>query len=59
MPYRAFAVVPYDRAGERPREVFERVRMKPLAEALARESGHRCSIKHAVAMFCTAKYGCL
>ena len=33
-------IVPYDRAGERPRAVSERVRMNPLAEAVARESGH-------------------
>ena len=40
MPYRAFMIVPYDRAGERPRAVSELIRMKPLAEAVARESGH-------------------
>jgi len=33
-------IVPYDRAGERPRAVSDRVRMKPFVEAVARENGH-------------------
>jgi len=39
VPDRAFVIVGFDRAGERPRAVSELVRMKPLAQAIARESG--------------------